>query len=159
MKQRKETIRQLAVLPTFLYFSVLDTLVQPVDCSNLCQVVRVPRRQSVSEGSYETGISTFLSAMMCLHYLWWEGWWREALSHWYPWRSLSQYWANHQNGEMGDASPLCLLLQMISELTYTYQISFCLSAETFLKKSLNPSIFFIVLYHICGKQKHCVLPH
>jgi len=53
VKQKEETIRELAVLPTF-QFSVLDTLVQPLDCSNLCQLARAPRRQPVSECSYRT---------------------------------------------------------------------------------------------------------
>lgn len=60
MKQKEETIRELAVLPTFL-FLVLDTLVQPVDCSNFCQLARVPRRQFVSEGNYETAWYLYFS--------------------------------------------------------------------------------------------------
>lgn len=54
LKQKEETIRELALLPAFLFFPALDTLVQLVGCSGLCQLARVPRRQSVSEGSYET---------------------------------------------------------------------------------------------------------
>lgn len=53
MKQKEETIRELAVLPAFLFLLVLDMLVQPVGCSNLCQLAGFPRRQSVSEGSHE----------------------------------------------------------------------------------------------------------
>ena len=63
MKQKEDTIRELAVLPSFLFFSVLDTLVHPGDCSDLCQLARVPRRQSVSEGSYET--ACYLHFSLC----------------------------------------------------------------------------------------------
>lgn len=147
------------MLPTFL-FLVLDTLVQLVDRSNLCQLARVPRRQSVSEGSYETAwylrfsLCRDVSALPMMGGLVAGGTFTLT-----PRRSLSQYWANHQRGETGPASPLCSPLQLVSKLKYIYQVSFCLSGET-LEKKFKSSIFFIeVLYHICCKQKHCVLPH
>lgn len=51
LKQKDETIRELAVLLAFLFFPLSDTLVQPVCCCSLCQLARLPRRHSVHEGS------------------------------------------------------------------------------------------------------------
>lgn len=110
LKQKEETIRELAALLAFLFFPVLDTLVQPVCSSSLCQLARVPRRQSVSEGSYER-LGAAVPSLL------WSDCSACAGNAAGAGTGASQHWDNHGTGDRGAASPLWSPLQMVLKLT------------------------------------------